>query len=218
MEDDTKTDEISGAETLAPRKIIPAEGWAEVIRLRENADPGEEEACKKWGITGKTLSMHITRKRKEPGASALYGKKGWRKVKAAEEPAPKVDGFESKREERIEKTKERVHAVTEIILHLQGKYHKEALDGTLAIGENDSNLKALNRSADIIRKIYDVRRSLLGIDKQIDEENLTVLQMEDLSQPEIERMRSVDTEDEDAFDIAIEDLEVDDGGGEVVET
>ena len=226
--EETKTDAPAAAApgaaepSVAPkgRRLTPAE-WIEIINHREYDTMATNDICAKYGITVQAISSHI-KNAIDRGAKATYGKKGSKKhllaARAAPTPviAPPADDFESRRKDRIERSKETLYRQSEALQAIHNQVLKEIIESKGAIKASDrlADFKAIRVSAAIISETADTRYRLLDIDKEIDERAMPILQYEDLSDEEIEAMREKDEEDEDALDLDISVTDEDD----IVET
>ena len=227
--EETKTDAPATAApgaaepSVAPkgRRLTPAE-WIEIINHREYDTMATNDICAKFGITVQAISSHI-KNAIDRGAKATYGKKGSKKHLLAVRAAPAavatpaaVDDFESRRKDRIERSKETLYRQSEALQAIHNQVLKEIIESKGAIKASDrlADLKAIRVSAAIISETADTRYRLLDIDKEIDERAMPILQYEDLSDEEIEAMREKDDEDEDALDLDISVTDEDD----IVET
>lgn len=167
-----------------PTKKLTDAQWAEIVTLYELGEHSAADLSKRFGVTPSALSQHFKKNGIVKGSrSGEIAKAVEKEVKAAHVAA--VVTFESKRRQRIEETRENTYLFLDNISKSAMKLLVEAGKASLPPASVYADLKALRLAAAIVEQTRVGRLDVLQANRDIDEESLPNLVIDDLTDDDI---------------------------------
>jgi hypothetical protein len=192
-----------GATGSGKGKRLPKETWKEIFRLRLEDEMDVNDMSAKFGVSTTAISAMFKRHGIEKGAAKRerLAKAAEEKAKAAAAAPPAEDTWETKKKRRTDMSKEATFLLsnknTRLAVKIQQKLER-AIDVT-PDDQVEGLVKTLFKLESFIEKAKNNQYDVLDVRTQIDQAAIPVLQIEDLSDREIEDMqaRGLDEDDDD---------------------
>lgn len=180
---------------ITGKRLTTAE-WSEATTLYELGQASLSDLSRRFGISSSALSQYFKNKGITKGSKRSEIED---KVKEAitEKAITEAITFASLRKKRIEETKAQSYQSISMIAALTAKLVSDTARAGKSIATLEDDLKSLKLASSIISQTRYERYKLLDIDLEVDESTLPVLEIRNLTQKEIEKLRSSDEEDED---------------------
>lgn len=174
-------------------RLTPAQ-WAEAVALWELGQVTLRDLSAKFGISEPSLSAGLKKR------GAVKGSRAHEIGKAAADAAAKAAITEAedqaeKRKRRIVETKERHYEYADSLAKLIMKEIVDTVRAGKPVGVSLKSIQALRLAAAGLKDIRAERYAILDVDAEIDQDQLPELTIRELTQDEVEKMRSADDAD-----------------------
>lgn len=193
------------------RKSIPESTWAEAEALYATGDFNLADLEEKFGIRRETLSRRFKKRGIKKGQATVSEQVMEAVAKAAIDDATIIA-------QRAKESRDESYAWTQILQKMVMKEIADAKRNGKEVMVVGPNVKVLTEAMKLISMGWDTRSKILGLDKEkMESEELPELVISELTQDEIESIRSaqeqgdvpIDEDIADLSDIVDEDEEVD---------
>jgi hypothetical protein len=183
------------AETEKEERYLTEVEWAQVVELWEMGEVTLDDLAKQFKVTPGAISKGLKKRGATKGAKAA-ARAAAIAAAAAAGTAAAVKTFAEERKLRIEQTKTDHYNWSTTISKLAMKELLECQKKGAAFATVDANLRALRRAMAILSEARIERYELLDAKGEVDEKELPQLLIENLTEEEIEKLRSMAEEDE----------------------
>ncbi|CAO3459740.1 hypothetical protein [Azospirillum argentinense] len=190
--------EIEEGEEKGSKRLSESE-WAAASELYELGDTTLEELSAKFGVSTVALSKGLRRRGVKKGAKAGEVAKAVAAATAAAATAAKVEEVldaAAQRKRRIDETKKDHYTWSTMIGRLTMAELARAQAAKEPFSSVAANIKALRHAHATITQVREERYSILDAAGEVDEKELPELPIRELTDLEIEELRSRDPEDD----------------------
>jgi hypothetical protein len=176
--------------TGTTKKRLTLKEWAEIEALWESGTVTLEDLEKQYGPAPSTLTRHFKKNKIEKGSRAAATKKavGEKLAAVAVDDAVVLAA-------RVRETKEQHYTMAANLAKLTWNAILEAKKNMVPVATAMNDLKALDTAMNVLKKAREERWAVLGLDRPdaVDPDELPDLHVAELTDEQIEELRSRDT-------------------------
>lgn len=193
MSEEIERPETEESSEKSASRLTPAQ-WAAMAEVYEIGDTSMADLAKIYGVSISAISQKFKRDGVQRGA-----KKGLVAAKVLERAVEKASEspstFAAQKRLRVEETKNQSYEWSTAIAKLTMKTVIDAQKKGVAFSTIAGDMKALRFASAIIAQTRQERFAVLDIDNDIDEKDLPSIEIRNLTEDEIETLRSTDPDE-----------------------
>lgn len=184
------TEPTEKTEEKDTRKLTEAE-WVEIVELWELGEVKLEDLSERFGISAPAISKGLKKRGAVKGSKAAAKAAAVAAAVVASEIEEAVDTA-AERRKRVEETKKQHYEWTTMLAKMAMATIAEAKRAGKPLSAVAGDLKALQSATNIVARARDERYTILDMHNEVDEKGLPDLVIRDLTDDEIEDLRSRD--------------------------